>query len=136
MAAHYNLGRELAATGDIPLAVEHLRAGLREGPQWPLVARELAWIHATCALPSFRDAAEAVRLAKEADRRTRHRMPKFLDTLAAAHAEAGQWLEAVDTAELAIRMAIDQEQTDGLAAMRKRLTFYREQRPWREPIKR
>ncbi len=136
VAAHYNLGRALVAVGEIASGLGHLQAGLSEGSQWPLVARELAWIRATCALPQFRDAEAAVRLAEEADRRTRHRMPKFLDTLAAAYAEAQRWPRAVATAELAIRTAIDQDQTENLAKMRQRLASYREGRPWREDTKR
>lgn len=133
VAAHYNLGRALAAVGDYPTAITHLQAGLQEGPQWPLVANELAWISSTCPQPAYRNATEAVQLAEEANRRTRHQIPEFLDTLAAAYAEAQAWPRAISTAELAIRLASEQEQTDSLPAMRKRLENYRQQRPWREP---
>lgn len=133
VAAHYNLGRALAAVGDFPSAIAHFQAGLQDGPQWPLVARQLAWIRATCPMPQYRDADEALRLAEEADRQTRHQVPQFLDTLAAAYAEAQAWPQAVDAAELAIRLAIEQDQTDQLPLMRQRLEHYRARRPWREP---
>jgi len=136
VAAHYNLGRALAATGNVQLAIAQLKAGLREGPRWPLLARELAWIYATCERPQFRDADRALRLAVEADRRTQHRQPEFLDTLAAAYAESRMWSEALATGQRAIEMAIDLEQTENLAAMRQRLTAYHQHRPWREAIKR
>ncbi len=132
--AHYTLGRAYAAKGDFPSAVAHLQVGLQEGPQWPLVARELAWLHATCAAPEYRDTKTAIQLATEADRRTRHQIPKFLDTLATAYAAAEQWPAAVETEELAIRLATEQGETKLLAAMRQRLNNFRNELAWIEPV--
>lgn len=134
VVAHYTLGRAFARTGDFHSAVFHLQAGLQEEPHWPLVARELAWLHATCAASQFRDAKTAVQLAEEADRRTRHRLPKFLDTLAAAYAAVEQWPKAIETEELAIQLAIEQEETQQLAAMRQRLNNFRNKLPWIETL--
>ncbi len=64
-------------------------------PDDPLVLNGLAWLHATCPGDAFRDGRQAVELAQRACERGGWSRPEFLGTLAAAHAEAGQFDEAV-----------------------------------------
>ena len=65
--------------------------------------RDVAWLLATNPNASFRNGAEAVALAKRAVELSGGSEPMFLDTVAAAYAEAGRFPEALRTARQAGR---------------------------------
>lgn len=83
-------------------------------------ANDLARLLATCPEEKLRNGRRAVELAEQACRLTNHERADFLDTLAAAHAEAGQFAEAVKWAEKALQRA-----PVNAAAIRGRLELYR-----------
>lgn len=62
----------------------------------------LAWILATDPEASFRDGAEAVKLARQACESDDWKTPAYIDTLAAAYAEQEEWDEAMATQRLGI----------------------------------
>ena len=100
-----------------------------------LALNNLAWLRATCPKDSFRDADEAVVNAKRVCDITKDREGMYLDTLAAAYAEAGRFDDAVKAQEKAL--------TDKSFANRhgdeaqKRLKLYQGRKPFRaEPVKR
>jgi hypothetical protein len=82
--------------------------------------------------PAYRNADEAARLAKAAFEMNRGRMPLSLDTLAAAHAEAGKFDEALRTQEQAIALAKEIGDEKLVAELEKRLAPYRDGKPYRE----
>jgi tetratricopeptide (TPR) repeat protein len=61
-----------------------------------------AWLLATCTDAKYRDGKQAVELAKKACEIDEYKSPFFLDTLAAAYAEAGEFNEAVRWLEKAL----------------------------------
>ncbi|MCP5042280.1 MAG: hypothetical protein GY944_14735, partial [bacterium] len=63
-----------------------------------------AWALATSPDPQARDGARAVEAARRAVELVGQRQPAYLDTLAAAHAEAGEWAEAERVEAEALRM--------------------------------
>ena len=94
---------------------------------------KLAWLLATCPDADVRDGAEAVRLAEQACRTTGNSLPKTLDTLAAAYAEAERFEEAVTTAEKALELARTQSQMELADQLKERIRLYRNNRPFRTP---
>lgn len=56
----------------------------------------------------------------------------YLDTLAAAFAESGDWENAVKHQQQAIELATDEEKKQGQQV---RLEFYKTQKPYREGAK-
>ena len=62
--------------------------------------------------------------------------PSWLDTLAAAYAEAGRFAEAVQTAERALRLAVAKGDRSLAAAMETHLQLYRKQEPYHQPPRR
>lgn len=90
----------------------------------------LAWIKATCPDSSVRDGQEAVSAATKACELTNWRESGWIDTLAAAYAESGDFRRAVELQERAIRLgnAPESEQQ----AMQERLSLYKESNPYRE----
>jgi len=116
----------------VPEALGQYRRLLRRTPPSPPVLNNLAWLLATHRNPEFRNAAEAVQLAERACAAA----PKswsYLDTLAAAYAEAGRFPEALAAIQKAITLAEAAGQPDPAAQYRTRLALYRQQRPFHEP---
>jgi len=90
----------------------------------------LAWFRATCPEQRFRDGAKAVELAKKACELTDWKKAEYLDTLAAAYAEQGEFQEAITVLKRALQ---DEEysNTNGRLAM-KRIRLHEIKEPYHE----
>jgi hypothetical protein len=86
---------------------------LKQGSEDPIVMNNVAWQMATHRDARVRDGAEAVRWAQKAVSLTGGNDPIYLDTLAAAYAETGNFPRALATVKEALRLAKDQK-TGGL----------------------
>lgn len=91
-----------------------------------------AWKFATSAEATTRDGSRAVTLAKEACDRTFFQQPIFIGTLAAAYAEAGQFEDAISTAQKACAIAAQQGQTNILKSNQELLKLYQHHQPFHE----
>jgi len=85
--AYFHLGQFKRAQDDFVAAV-------RLGPRDADVLNNAAWFRATCPDASFRNGKEAVELASRACQLDKWKDADQIDTLAAAHAEAGSFAEA------------------------------------------
>jgi hypothetical protein len=94
----------------------------------------LAWKLATCPDPRHRDGERAVLLAEEAVRLTGRNNAGFLDTLAAAYAEAGRFADAIASANEAIRLASRTRQRAGAQTFLSRLRHYERGEPIRASV--
>jgi Flp pilus assembly protein TadD len=74
-----------------------------------------------------------VALAEKACALTDRKDPSFLDTLAAAYAEAGSFPEAVATAKEATALAKQNALPELAAAIDERLKLYESRKPYHEP---
>lgn len=134
--AHAQLRRILLSLAKSNNGASRLHAIGDQAPDSPRMLDELAWLFATHPDPRMRDGREAVRLAERACILTDRRLPALLDTLAAAHAEAGNFSRAVSTAEEALALARSAGDTDGVTLSEKILATIRENLPYREePIR-
>ena len=113
-------------------ALRFLREGLKWVPQSPLLANALAWCLATCPIDASRNGAEAVRLAEQACRATQNKNPEFLDTLAAAYAEAGRFDDAMKTIRQAISLAESSQQKVDLESFKRRSALYSSRKAYHE----
>ena len=86
--AHYHLGVALVSGGRTGEAIEHFQAALKINPDYSPALNNLAWLRATSPEASIRNGKEAIELAQRAVRLSDGRTPDFLETLAAAYAEA------------------------------------------------
>jgi len=94
----------------------------------------VARLLAASALERFRNGPAAVRLAAAACRMAGAAPPEFLDTLAAAYAEAGQFERAAEVARQALDAAAAAGRTGLAEAIRSHLEAFLAGRPWREPM--
>jgi tetratricopeptide (TPR) repeat protein len=105
-----------------------------------------AWLRATCPNASFRNGNEAMVDAKSACNETGWSETAYIDTLAAAHAEAGDFDSAVKFEQQAIKgtsertWGIQDPQRrhaayeDQVARYQRRLAAYERRQPWRSNL--
>ena len=123
--AHQSLARALVLQNQLAEAIYRYRRTLEIEPDRVGALLDLAWIIATAPNLELRVPAEGVRLAERAVRLTDGRNATALDTLGAAYAAAGQSELAVETAERALKIAVDSGEQDLAAQIRARLDRYR-----------
>ena len=110
--------------GETELAAEQYRLILREDPNSHEALNNLAWIRATDDNPGNRNGAVAVSLARRLCQATAHQEPAYLDTLAAALAESGDFKEAIRITKAAIELARGRSEHDLADTLAKRLSTY------------
>jgi tetratricopeptide (TPR) repeat protein len=99
-----------------------------------VAAYYLAQLLAACPDATVRDGQKAIEYARMICERTEFKEPVYLDILAAAHAEAGQWEQAVHRAKQALSLAEKRNYEGGeyCAEVRMHLELYRLHEPYRK----
>lgn len=94
----------------------------------------LSGLLASCPDATIRDGKRALDYARMICQPTDFKEPRSLDVLAAAHAELGQWEDAVRRAEQALTLVEKRHDSDGgyCADIRMRLELYRLREPYRQ----
>jgi protein O-mannosyl-transferase len=123
--AHRNVASALRKQGKVKEAIAEYEQALNIVPEDSVALNNLAWILATSSDASMRDGARAVTLAMKAVQTSGGRDPNFVRTLAAARAEAGQFAEAVATAEAAKALADMQSKPELVNRLEEEISLYR-----------
>ena len=110
--ARMELGRSLWELGRHQAAIASFNAAAARRPNDPEIARELAWSMSTSPVAAARDGAAALKLAGVICERSGFSNPMYLDVLAAAQAETGDYAAAVGTSDRALQII-----RDGLSGM-------------------
>ena len=129
--AHYRLGVTLASEHLHDQAVASLLRAAELKPDWPDPFNAAAWILATRPDAAPQHAQQAVELAQQSCSMTHHDNPAYLDTLAAAHAGAGDFTQAKRVAARAADLAMSRAQIKLARQIRYRLTFHQQSMPIR-----
>ncbi|MCZ6873076.1 MAG: tetratricopeptide repeat protein [bacterium] len=129
-AAQLRLAYLLLADGKLEAQAEALnwfdRAVAQDHPQ---AHNDYAWLLATSRSKELRNGSLALEHATRAV--AKKRTAAYLDTLAAAHAELGQFAEAIQFQEQALSL-VSEQQIELAAELQKHLDAYHEAKPWRE----
>ena len=128
--AYNNRGTAWFYKGDYDRAIADCTKALELNPRYADAYHQLALILATCPEKRYRNATQAVELAQKAVELSPE--ANFLDTLAAAYAEAGRFGDAIATQKRAITLLNKQGKTDELAEYIGRLESYKADKPLRE----
>jgi tetratricopeptide (TPR) repeat protein len=120
--AYLNLGKHEEAIADFEsaLSIDNEDQGL---------LNNLAWVLATSPFDEFRNGERAIELATKACELTAFQMPHILSTLAAAHAETGDFESAVKWSTQAVELGEGDPNQQQLA---EELAEYKAGKPWRE----
>jgi tetratricopeptide (TPR) repeat protein len=103
---------------------------LRLGPDDHGACNAAAWFRATCEEGKYRDGKQAVVLGTKACELTKWEYCETIDTLAAAHAEVGNFDEAVRWQKKALELAPPVSKKK----MAERLALYESHKPYRTPV--
>ncbi len=125
---HRELAYSLYQRGRTEAARAEYAESLRLDPGWPATLSRTAWSLATNPDAKRRNGRRALRLARQIEQVT-SRSVATLDTLAAAHAENGEFTEAAALARQALAAA--GTQAGQAAQIQARLRLYESKRPFR-----
>ena len=131
--ARVNLARLLSSEGKAADAIAQFNEAVALKNDDAAALSGLAWLRATAADESLRNATQAMALAERAAALTDRKDLSVLDALAAAYAAAGRFDEAVETVQAAVSLAESKGLTDVAARFRERLSLYQQRRPYRFP---
>jgi protein O-mannosyl-transferase len=132
--AHLRLGQVLLRAGRLEEALVHWRESARLAPQWVEPVNNLAWVLATDPAAPLQDPTEPLQLAMRALALSGTNDVRVLDTLGAAYAQAGRFIEASATARQAAALAAAQGQAELGKQIGQRATLYDMRRPYREGL--
>jgi arylsulfatase A-like enzyme/Flp pilus assembly protein TadD len=109
-----------------------LETGVEQCPDSQEFLNDYAYALATCPEDALRDGAKALRIAQRLVAEARVANPAYLDTLAAAYAEVGEFGKAVETSRKALALLQNREISEEvIAAFQDNLELYQAGRPVR-----
>jgi hypothetical protein len=99
---HYFIGLDHLRRKEYPQAVSSFEKSVEADPEYPSSLITLAWLLVAANKRELRDGRKAVELALKACELTEWKIPRYLETLAAAYARTGEFEQAVKWQEKAI----------------------------------
>ena len=132
--ARLQRGELWLAQGNYEKAAADYRAAVRNDPRSAEAFRCVAWMMATCEEEKFRDPKRSLQFAKKAIELKGEEDFRLLDTMAAAHANAGQFNYAMTEQQRAIEMATGKATGQEFYELKKRLQQYAQQAPYRTEV--
>lgn len=119
--AYLGIGKHREAIADYEQVLEHL-------PDESGVLNNFAWVLATSTIDEVRDGKRAIELATKACKVTDFKAAHILSTLAAAHAETGDFETAVEWSTKAVELGTGEVKQQ----LEEELQHFKEKKPWRE----
>jgi tetratricopeptide (TPR) repeat protein len=124
---HHGLGKSVEALTDLREAQRLLRSYIAKQPNDTAFVQFLAWTLATAPYGELRNGNEAVKLATDACQRTEWNNREALEVLAAAHAEAGDFVQAIAVQRKAIEIAAPSDREGAQVS----LELFQSKKPYR-----
>lgn len=110
-------------------ALADYNQAIQHDPAFDVAYNGRAWLLATCSDDRLRDGKLAIANAQRACELTKWEAPEWMDTLAAAYAETGDFASAVKWGKQAVSKATDAQKPE----FESRLKLYEARQPYREP---
>lgn len=129
--AYTNRGNLYADLGRLTEAIRDFQTAIGINAEFGPAYASAAWFRATCPSQQLQSGELALRSAKKAIELDGE-SARYLDVLAAAHARAEEWDDAVAAAKKALEMA----DADHAEEINKRLTQYEQQQPYVDVLER
>ena len=121
--------------GDHENAIKDFESALELAPEGESdrsgILNNLSWVLSTTPNDALRDGKRALEYAIEACKLTDYKAPHILSTLAAAHAEVGEFDQAVEWSQKGVELDRETNATQ-LEQLENELKSYQEKKPWRE----
>jgi hypothetical protein len=126
------LAYALYESGNVPGAREQYHEITHLEPLWKETLNQEAWLMLGRHDSTHRDGHRALLLATLLCQATANREARYLDTLAAAHAETADFARAIEAAKQAIAVASAGPEDDLVKEIRMRLQLYEKKQPLRK----
>ena len=126
---YYNRGSIWSTKAEWGNAIEDFDQSVRTDPSFERSHNALAWLLATCPVPKYRDGKRSVEHATTACELTDWEKGLYLNTLAAAYAELGDFDQAIEWQSKACSMVPQSVRAEYQA----RLDLYMAGKPYRQP---
>lgn len=126
------MGKVLLKQGRDADAVTYLQHAVELAPENPHALNFAGMVLASDADARVRNGQTALALATKANDLTAGIQPDVLDTLAMAYAETGQFAQAQQTAQDAIKLASALDLTNKVSDLNQRLRLYQNNEPFRQ----
>lgn len=123
----YRIAQDLARRGEIAKSIKAYKSAIEADPHFLWASNNLAWLLATVSDSRFRNGSEAARIAIDACEASDWHCWSFIDTLAAAKAEIGEFSVAIGYSEQALEVA----PVDARSQLQSNIDGYRRKRPLR-----
>ncbi len=123
--AHMELGMIYVGKADADHALFHLRKAMEHRPNWIDPINVMARVLAMHPDPKIKDLAAASRLAKRAVEISQGADLQSLETLGVVYAASRDFAKAAEATELALAIAVKQNNTRHVSALRKRIATFR-----------
>jgi tetratricopeptide (TPR) repeat protein len=130
--ARDELGRLLIQSRDTSGAIKQWETSLQVDPNDGNALNNLAWVLATFPEETVRNGKRAVELASKAAALPGGESPLVLRTLAAAYAEAGDFPNAISTAQRALDLAKAKNDNSMVLTLSHDIVLYQSSTPYRE----
>lgn len=127
-----HLARALLEAGKVDAGIALYEELLRENGDSVSATHRLAWTLATREKADRQETERALELAKRLGEWTQFQDARALDTLAVAHAQAGEFSEAVSYAKAARRIARATGESELVQAISARIERFVADKPWRK----
>jgi WD40 repeat protein/tetratricopeptide (TPR) repeat protein len=128
--AHWRLAGYQLRDGLYEAAAKNLDEAVKLAPANHILLNRRAWLRATCPDERFRNGKRAVEDATKACELTNWKNSIYVDTLAAALAEVGDFANAIQRQEQALTLANAVDKIDS----QPRLDLYKQNKPFRTPV--
>jgi len=128
--AHVNLSRLRMRSGDFAGAVNAAEEGIRAKPGDAVALKQLAWLLATADDDEVRDGRKAIAILAQIPQNAKRIDIQYLEVLSAAQAEAGDYDQAVATAQRALDEA-RRVKSRRVSEFVQRVESYRARQPFR-----
>ncbi|MCP4193343.1 MAG: tetratricopeptide repeat protein [Planctomycetaceae bacterium] len=124
------LGQIREQEGRPDSAIKLYELALKRNPTSLRAINNLAWLLATHPAPAYRDGQRAVELAKQSVELTDRNDSDFLDTLAAAYAEQGNFDKALQVSTRALAICLERGQSSLAKKIKARRELYQQSKPF------
>ena len=124
-------GQSSERAGQYDRAIADLESAIKIDPNHITALNSFAWLKATCPKAQYRDGNVAIEKAVRACELTSWKECAYLDTLAAAYAESGDYEEALRWQKEAITLLSEDDRAEQQALYESRLTLYQSGKPYR-----
>jgi tetratricopeptide (TPR) repeat protein len=131
--ARYQLGKNLYVHGNRADGMMELQKSIFIEPSNEGIRNDLAWMLATAPEESLRNGPRSLEFALDVNKATGGKNPFFLDTLAAAYAENGNFIEALQVAQHALDLAQSAGIKELVKNLREEINHYEASEPIKDP---